>query len=87
LGPAAGAYLQEALQRAGFHVRTAHSPWQLTAADSAMVEELINGIAHAVERDYGLEPAALAAWKAFRLAQVLQGTCTVGHLDVLALPD
>lgn len=88
LGPGAGAYLQQALQRAGFHVRTAPSPWQLGAADSAMVAELINGITHAVAaEDYGLDRTALAQWQQFRLAHLQDGTCTVGHLDVLALPD
>jgi hypothetical protein len=87
LGPAAAAYLQQALQQAGFRVRVAQSPWQLDAADAEMVRELINGIVHAVAQDYGLDATALAEWKAFRLAQLQHGTCTVGHLDVLALPD
>lgn len=87
LGPAAGSYLQETLQRAGFKVRTAASPWRLAADDSAMVQELINGIAQAVEQGYGLDPEALAEWKEFRLAHLQDGTCSVGHVDLLALPE
>lgn len=87
LGPAAGHYLQKALQRAGFRVQLASSPWRLGPDDSAMVGELINGIAHAVSQGYGLDTAALEQWKDFRLAHVQAGTCTVGHLDLLALPQ
>lgn len=87
LGPTAGSYLQHALERAGFNVRAAQSPWLLDGGDNEMISELINGIAHAVEQGYGLNPVQLAEWKDFRLAHVQDGTCTVGHLDVLALPD
>ena len=86
LGPTAHTYLQHSLQQAGFNVQTAPSPWQLDGADKAMVEELINGIAAAVSVGYGLDAAELQQWREFRLAHAATGSCTVGHVDVLALP-
>lgn len=86
LGPTAHNYLQHALQQAGFKVQTASSPWQLGAGDAAMVEELIHGIATAVSVGYGLDTHELQRWREFRLAHAASGTCTVGHVDVLALP-
>lgn len=87
LGPTASGYLQQSLERAGFNVRVAQSPWLLDGSDNEMVSELINGIAHAVMEGYGLNAAQVDEWKGFRLAHVQDGTCTVGHVDVLALPD
>ncbi|MES2603316.1 MAG: hypothetical protein V4603_00155 [Pseudomonadota bacterium] len=86
LGPQAGSYLATALQQAGFTVTTASTPWQLGAEDSVMMEALVNGIAAAVANDYGLATDKLAEWRSFRLAHCQNGSCSVGHLDVLALP-
>lgn len=86
LGPDSGAYLVNVLQRAGFTVHSAHSPWQLGPAEADMVEELINGIAAAVSENPQVDGAALQEWRQFRLAHAATGTCTVGHVDVLALP-
>ena len=86
LGPDAGNYLAAALKQAGFSVQTAASPWRLGAADTLMVEALISGIADAVSGNAGIDAALLANWRKFRLAHATSGTCTVGHLDVLALP-
>lgn len=84
LGPNAGSYLANALQHAGFNVMTASTPWQLAANDVVMMEALVNGIADAVAHE--LEETRLADWRSFRLAHCQDGSCTVGHLDVLALP-
>lgn len=86
LGPLSGDYLQRSLQQAGFTVQIAPSPWQLGTADAAMVQELINGIAAAVSVGYGLDAGELQRWREFRLAHAATGSCTVGHVDVLALP-
>ena len=86
LGPRAGSYLATALTNAGFKVQTASTPWRLSATDAAMMTQLVNGIADAVSEGYGLEPAKLAEWRSFRLTHCEDGSCTVGHLDVLALP-
>ncbi|QEY13464.1 MULTISPECIES: class I SAM-dependent methyltransferase [unclassified Cellvibrio] len=86
LGPDCTEYLQKALENKGYAVSIQPSPWQLAAKDHAMLTELINGIAAAVSEGYGLTPQALENWKNFRIANVADGNCTVGHWDLLALP-
>lgn len=86
LGPQSPAYLETALQSAGYSVHTADSPWLLDGRHAAMVTSLIHGIHDAVCDGYGLDQSALADWKRFRLSHVTDGTCLVGHVDVLALP-
>ncbi len=86
LGPEAGNYLAAALTQAGFKVQTAQSPWLLGAADAAMVEALITGIADAVAASSGIDEQLLASWREFRFAHAASGSCTIGHVDVLALP-
>ncbi len=86
LGPDCTEYLQKALENKGYAVTIQPSPWQLAAKDHAMLTELINGIAAAVSEGYGLTAQALEDWKNFRIANVADGNCTVGHWDLLALP-
>jgi hypothetical protein len=86
LGPDAVSYLTTALESSGYSVVIAPSPWALNSKDSAMVCELINGIAGAVATGYGIETVMLEEWKTYRLAHVESGSCSVGHLDLLALP-
>ncbi len=87
LGPEAGTCMEHVFRRAGFVVQTADSPWVLDGTDHRLVSDLIDGIAGAVARDPALDAAALEEWKQFRHQNVLSGTCTVGHTDVLALPE
>lgn len=86
LGPDSGAVMQRLFTQAGFRVNTANSPWVLDGADQAMVRELITGIAGAVADHPEIDASALKDWVRFRLSNVITGTCTVGHTDVLALP-
>lgn len=86
LGPDCTEYLQKALENKGYTVTIQPSPWQLAAKDHAMLTELINDIAAAVSEGYGLTAQALEDWKKFRIANVAEGNCTVGHWDLLALP-
>lgn len=86
LGPDCTNYLKQVLESKGYTVTIAPSPWQLTAKDSHLAEELINGIAAAVNEGYGLNASELTEWKNFRIANISNGTCIVGHYDVLALP-
>ena len=86
LGPDSGAYLQQALDTAGYAVMTAASPWQLDGRDASLVRQLIDGIVSAVGSDPSIEPGQLQDWREFRLAHASTGRCCVGHLDVLALP-
>jgi len=83
LGPDGGTYLAEALRMRGFEVAVAQSPWRLGEADTALHASLLEGIAEAAERS-GMENAD--TWLARRLEVVQQSQCTVGHVDVLALP-
>ncbi|MEZ5492925.1 MAG: class I SAM-dependent methyltransferase [Gammaproteobacteria bacterium] len=87
LGPNASSYLEFSLKNAGFQVSTASSPWVLDAEDASLTSALIEGIASAVASDPQLNKTALEDWRRFRLENVPQGTCTVGHTDVLALAD
>jgi hypothetical protein len=95
LGPDASNYLKAVFAAEDYTVSIATSPWQLDATDHALVSELIEGIASAVgglnsngldSAVGGLDSSELAAWKTFRLAHANQGSCCVGHLDLLALP-
>lgn len=86
LGPDSGAALAAVFIQRGYRVSTADSPWVLGPQDHALVRELIGGIADAVMHGHGLDPEAVQAWRAFRLAAAASGHCQVGHLDVLALP-
>lgn len=86
LGPECTAYLQKTLENKGYTVTLKPSPWQLTAKDQPMLNELISGIATAVREGYGINTSELDDWKNFRLANIAEGNCTIGHWDLLALP-
>lgn len=87
LGPDCTEKLQQALENKGYSVSIHPSPWQLSGKDQAMVSELINGIADAVHEGYELTASDVNAWKDFRLLHLTDGTCSVGHWDLLALPN
>lgn len=83
LGPDGAGYLADAMRKHGYNVTTARSPWRLGPADAELQRALVTGIAKAAG-ETGVESAD--AWRARRLAAASQLHCTVGHLDVLALP-
>jgi hypothetical protein len=87
LGPDACAYMDQKLKGAGFKVFAASSPWELDGSDGDMVNALISGIGEALARDPALDATALEDWIQFRKAHSATGTCTVGHIDLLALPN
>ena len=82
LGPEAVGVLAAALGEAGYAVRVAASPWRL--GPGALQAALVDGIAGAAA-ETGC--AAAAAWGQARRAASGSARCTVGHLDVLALPQ
>jgi SAM-dependent methyltransferase len=82
-GPDAGAFLVRALERAGFDVRTAPSPWVLTREDLPLILSAAEGIADAARQTGLVAEADITDWLQSRVA--LTG-CTIGHLDILALP-
>ncbi|MFD1195338.1 class I SAM-dependent methyltransferase [Seohaeicola saemankumensis] len=83
LGPGATDAMAAALQRRGYALRRADSPWQLGPAQSALQIELLGGIATAAE-EAGEELAK--AWGGTRAAAAQTALCHIGHTDLLALP-
>lgn len=84
MGPDAGAGLSEAFGRHGYRVATADSPWRLGPEAHHLQGELIDGIAAAAA---GAGFAGSADWAQARRAASGSASCTIGHLDVLALPQ
>lgn len=74
--------LSEHLSRAGYQVRTAPSPWQLQhPEDAPLIEKLAEGISQAAA-NAGCEMPTIEAWFAARRSAK---SCTVGHIDLLAV--
>lgn len=83
LGPVSGAVMADILSAAGYAVQTAPSPWQLGPEHAALQAELCKGIATAAgEAGFG----GAADWGRARTDAAETTICTIGHLDVLALP-
>ena len=82
-GPDAGRLLMECLQRAGYHVTTASSPWRLGRSDLALIKATAQGIAEAARQTGQIAPAVLKDWQDSRTALA---ACEIGHIDLLALP-
>lgn len=83
LGPLAADATEAVFTAAGWSVNTAPSPWKLDAKHTALQRELVRGIAHAAT-----EASAEGAleWAARRDAAAETTTCSIGHIDLLALP-
>lgn len=86
LGPDATYYLADRLQMSGFDVVIKPSPWHLSTAEQSLMEELVLGIASAVIGDASLDQRTVDDWRNFRLEKIKDGSCIVGHMDLLALP-
>lgn len=82
LGPVAGSVLAEAMRKRGYRVRSAGSPWRLGADDRALQAELLDGIAQAA----GEAGTNAAGWLDRRLGMIDRAVCTIGHVDLFALP-
>jgi SAM-dependent methyltransferase len=82
-GPYAGVYLAARLSEAGYDIATASSPWLLEPQDQELMLANLEGIGAAAGETGLVGEAELANWLAFRRKG---GTCTVGHVDLLALP-
>lgn len=83
LGPDSGQATAQVLAAAGFAIDAAPSPWVLGPDQAALQAELCAGIADAAA-ETGL--AGASDWGRARAAAADTATCTIGHLDVLALP-
>jgi hypothetical protein len=87
LGPDAAAHLAGRLKAQGERITTVTSDWQLGAGDRPMLEAMLNGVlgaAAAIEED-----RRLAQWAEIRRGQLARNEVglTVGHVDLLALPE
>jgi hypothetical protein len=89
LGPDAVALAVEQFRGAGWEVLGRPSPWRLGPADAELAVEWLQGwVAAACEQEVGLTAAA-RPYTQRRLAQAAAGelTVTVGHADLLAVPQ
>ncbi|WP_159730698.1 SAM-dependent methyltransferase [Methylosinus sp. Ce-a6] len=82
-GPRAASLLQEALERRGFAVETAPSPWRLGASQAALIEALADGSAAAVAETGEVSARTIERWRRARRAAA---GCEIGHLDLFARP-
>ncbi|MCV0394792.1 MAG: class I SAM-dependent methyltransferase [Rhizobiaceae bacterium] len=82
LGPDAGEALADAMRRRGYQVEIADSLWRLEGGQAALQRELLTGIAEAATRG-GFDAAG---WLERRLVLTRSGHCSVGHVDILAVP-
>jgi SAM-dependent methyltransferase len=87
LGPDAAAYLAERLAAAGCEVSLDAADWRLGPADGALLSATLAGLV-AAARD-AMPDRRLERWATARTRQLAAGDLrlTVGHVDLLALPD
>ncbi len=87
LGPAAGPgatqCLAAGLERAGWRVKTAPSPWRLGASDGALIAALADGSAQAASQTGLVSPEDVEHW---RIARRKAQNVTIGHMDLFAQP-
>ncbi len=83
LGPAAAETLAGALAERGFALLVSQSPWRLGPDQAALQDALTDGIAVAAG-EAGMADAV--AWGQARRAVSGATRCSVGHVDLLALP-
>ncbi|MEQ8967231.1 MAG: class I SAM-dependent methyltransferase [Azospirillaceae bacterium] len=89
LGPAAASRAPAMLAEAGWHVETEATPWRLGPDQGPLIAALVEGYA-ATAAEMAVAPEReIAAWRDRRRESALAGTLslTVGHIDLLALPD
>jgi SAM-dependent methyltransferase len=87
LGADAASHLAGRLEAAGHQVTTATSDWQLGLRDRLLVQAMLDGVIAAAAEIQ--DDRRLADWAAQRRLQLARGELrlTVGHLDLLALPE
>lgn len=83
LGPDAAQAAGRIFTALGYVCAGADSPWHLRPDHAALQHAFLDGVAQAAA-DAGAHAAQ--AWLARRRAQIGQGSCHVGHRDLLAVP-
>ncbi|MFY9655766.1 MAG: class I SAM-dependent methyltransferase [Methylocystis sp.] len=83
-GPRAVASLQATLERSGYVVETASSPWRLRPSEQELIGALADGTASAV-LETALVPAKVV--EAWRVARRIATACEIGHVDLFAQPS
>jgi SAM-dependent methyltransferase len=98
LGPLAGLTAETLFRAAGYRVWLLPSPWRLGPGDAVLAQALVDGWESAAAEQLGDAPedgadgagaVRVRDWAARRRATIASGRfgLTVGHLDLLALPD
>lgn len=82
-GPRAAGLLAKALERRGYEVETAPSPWRLGAAEAALIAALAEGSAAAVAETGEVSAETIEDW---RRARRKAAECEIGHSDMFARP-
>ena len=83
-GPRAHGLLCAGLERRGYFVREAKSPWRLGPASRALISQLADGIAAAAQETGAVSAAEAETW---RLARHTADGCEIGHWDMLAVME
>jgi hypothetical protein len=87
-GPSTGSdatrLMADAFARAGYTVERRESPWRLVEADRRLIAAIADAVAHAVAETGRVSPTDIAAWCA---ARKTDAACTIGHEDLLAIPN
>lgn len=82
-GPDAARVLGGLLERAGYRVTVASSPWTLGADSAALATAATAGIAEAARETGLVARGDVDGWLAMRAGII---GCRIGHVDLLALP-
>ncbi len=79
-GPTAPLHLADQFKLAGYSVQEGDSPWQLGAADQALIDELHSGHVRVAAETEAVDQRTLESWSALRRTGAF-----IGHTDTLAL--
>lgn len=87
LGPDATRVAAAAFRARGFRVTTAPSPWRLTRRETGLLTAMVTGHAAAATGPRGA--AGIGAWSAARIRAAARGrlAASIGHADLLAIPE
>ena len=89
LGPSAGSVAQTCFRGAGYRTWFRPSPWRLGPSHAALARALVDGWEQAALEERPGQAEEISAWASRRREQLAGSTVnlTVGHVDLLALPD